>query len=48
VLRTGDPAVVGRTERGRCLLDLRCIRPGDDLMVPAAIRAAARRLAGDG
>ena len=24
-LRTGDPAVVGRVERGRCLLDLRCV-----------------------
>ncbi|HJQ00773.1 MAG TPA: L-seryl-tRNA(Sec) selenium transferase [Jatrophihabitans sp.] len=38
-LRTGDPAVIGRIERGRCLLDLRCIEPSDDPAVLAAIRA---------
>jgi L-seryl-tRNA(Ser) seleniumtransferase len=44
-LRAGDPPVVGRTERGRYLLDLRCIRPDDDAVVITAIRDAARRLA---
>ncbi|WP_199433036.1 L-seryl-tRNA(Sec) selenium transferase [Qaidamihabitans albus] len=29
-LRGGDPPVVGRVERGRCLLDLRTVEPGDD------------------
>jgi len=29
-LRAGDPAVLGRLERGRCLLDLRAIAPEDD------------------
>jgi len=29
-LRTGSPAVVGRLESGRCLLDLRTVAPGDD------------------
>ena len=29
-LRLGDPSVVGRVERDRCLLDLRCIPPADD------------------
>jgi L-seryl-tRNA(Ser) seleniumtransferase len=38
-LRTGDPAVVGRIERNRCLLDLRCVEPADDSAVLAAIRA---------
>jgi L-seryl-tRNA(Ser) seleniumtransferase len=38
-LRTGEPCVVGRVERGRCLLDLRCIAPTDDDAVLAAVRA---------
>ena len=29
-LRTGTPAVVGRLEDGRCLLDLRTVAPEDD------------------
>lgn len=29
-LRLGEPAVVGRLERGRCLLDLRTVDPDDD------------------
>ncbi|MCT2582212.1 L-seryl-tRNA(Sec) selenium transferase [Actinophytocola gossypii] len=29
-LRTADPPVVGRVERGRCLLDLRTVPPEDD------------------
>lgn len=39
-LRTGSPAVVGRVERGRCLLDLRCIPPGRDDDVATAVAAA--------
>ena len=40
-LRTGTPAVVGRVERGRLLLDLRCIDPRKDGEVrDAVIRAA--------
>ncbi|MBJ7609655.1 MAG: L-seryl-tRNA(Sec) selenium transferase [Candidatus Dormibacteraeota bacterium] len=38
-LRTGDPAVVGRVERGRCLLDVRCIDPGDDDALLSAVLA---------
>ena len=40
-LRTGRPAVVGRVERGRCLLDLRCVPADDDPWLLAAVRAAA-------
>ncbi|MCV7220786.1 L-seryl-tRNA(Sec) selenium transferase [Mycolicibacterium elephantis] len=38
-LRMGDPAVVGRLENGRCLLDLRTVRPGDDDALVRAVRA---------
>ena len=38
-LRLGSPAVVGRTERGRCLLDLRCVAPAADGGVLAAVLA---------
>ena len=38
-LRTGDPCVVGRVERGRCLLDLRCVPEADDAVVRDAVRA---------
>ncbi|OBA79257.1 L-seryl-tRNA(Sec) selenium transferase [Mycolicibacterium elephantis] len=37
-LRTGDPAVVGRLENGRCLLDLRTVRPGDDDALVRAVQ----------
>lgn len=37
-LRTGTPAVVGRIERGRCLLDLRTVDPDDDDLLLAAMR----------
>jgi L-seryl-tRNA(Ser) seleniumtransferase len=37
-LRRGRPAVVARVERGRCLVDLRCIPPEDDEEVLAALR----------
>ncbi|HKS46947.1 MAG TPA: L-seryl-tRNA(Sec) selenium transferase [Amycolatopsis sp.] len=36
-LRTGDPPVVGRIERGRCLLDLRTVDPGEDELLTAAM-----------
>jgi L-seryl-tRNA(Ser) seleniumtransferase len=39
-LRTGDPAVLGRLEHGRCLLDLRAVDPGDDEVVARAVLAA--------
>jgi L-seryl-tRNA(Ser) seleniumtransferase len=41
-LRTGEPAVVGRLEGGRLLLDLRSVHPGDDDTLITAILAAAR------
>ncbi len=42
-LRLGDPVVVGRLERGRCLLDLRCIPPADDERVRRAVEQVAAR-----
>ncbi|EWT00620.1 selenocysteine synthase [Intrasporangium oryzae NRRL B-24470] len=39
-LRRGDPCVVARVERGRCLVDLRCVPPEQDDRLEAAIRAA--------
>jgi L-seryl-tRNA(Ser) seleniumtransferase len=41
-LRAGDPPVVARVERDRCLLDLRCVDPADDRVVAEAVLAAAR------
>jgi L-seryl-tRNA(Ser) seleniumtransferase len=38
-LRTGTPAVVGRLEAGRCLLDLRTVAPEDDEALVGAVRA---------
>ncbi|WP_433506440.1 L-seryl-tRNA(Sec) selenium transferase [Pseudonocardia halophobica] len=40
-LRAGDPAVLGRLEGGRCLLDLRALDPADDEALAAAVAAAA-------
>jgi L-seryl-tRNA(Ser) seleniumtransferase len=40
-LRAGTPAVVGRVERDRCLLDLRCVPETDDARVRDAVLAAA-------
>jgi L-seryl-tRNA(Ser) seleniumtransferase len=40
-LRTGDPPVLGRVERGRLLLDLRCVPSELDATVTAAVRRAA-------
>ena len=42
-LRAGTPPVVGRIERGRCLLDLRCIPAAADADLVAAIRACEER-----
>jgi L-seryl-tRNA(Ser) seleniumtransferase len=42
-LRRGDPAVVGRLEAGRLLLDLRSLLPEQDQPLVAAILAAASR-----
>ncbi|WP_433292928.1 L-seryl-tRNA(Sec) selenium transferase [Actinoplanes sp. CA-030573] len=43
-LRTAPQPVVGRVERGRLLLDLRCVPPAADDQVIAAVLAAAARL----
>jgi L-seryl-tRNA(Ser) seleniumtransferase len=40
-LRRNDPPIVGRVERGRCLLDLRCVPADDDPTVVAAVRAVS-------
>lgn len=40
-LRRGDPCVVGRVERGRCLLDLRAVPADDDALLGGAVRAVA-------
>jgi L-seryl-tRNA(Ser) seleniumtransferase len=40
-LRTGRPPVLGRVEKGRLLLDLRCISPDDDgVLCDAVLRAS--------
>ena len=38
-LRAGDPAVLGRLDRGRCLLDLRALPPDADDTLAAAVLA---------
>ncbi|MDT4906263.1 MAG: L-seryl-tRNA(Ser) seleniumtransferase, partial [Pseudonocardiales bacterium] len=40
-LRAGRPPVIARVEHGRCLIDLRCVRPRDDATVQQAVRAVA-------
>jgi len=40
-LRAGRPPVVGRTEDGRCLLDLRTVPEDEDDVLVAAVRAAS-------
>jgi len=40
-MRRGDPAVVGRLEQGRLLLDLRSVPPDDDARLVSAVLAAA-------
>lgn len=39
LLRAGEPCVVGRVERDRCLLDLRCLPETDDDRLVLAVRA---------
>jgi L-seryl-tRNA(Ser) seleniumtransferase len=39
-LRTGVPAVLGRLDGGRCLLDLRALAPADDDALVECVRAA--------
>ncbi|MPZ96837.1 MAG: L-seryl-tRNA(Sec) selenium transferase [Propionibacteriales bacterium] len=41
-LRAGDPPVVTRTERGRCLLDLRTVEPDDDEALVKAVRRVGK------
>ena len=45
LLRTGDPAVLARVERGRCLVDLRCVDEADEAVVRDAILGALRQIA---
>ncbi|HEU5269590.1 MAG TPA: L-seryl-tRNA(Sec) selenium transferase [Jatrophihabitans sp.] len=40
-LRAQQPPVVGRVERGRCLLDLRCVPEPDDELIIRAVLAVA-------
>lgn len=40
-LRLADPPVIGRIERGRCLLDLRCVEESDEAALIAAVRSVA-------
>ncbi|KJK12487.1 selenocysteine synthase [Terrabacter sp. 28] len=42
-LRTGDPGVVARVERGRCLVDLRCVPADSDGDIERAVLAALAR-----
>jgi L-seryl-tRNA(Ser) seleniumtransferase len=39
-LRAGAPAVLGRLDGGRCLLDLRALAPADDDTLAECVRAA--------
>ncbi|MDO5502240.1 MAG: L-seryl-tRNA(Sec) selenium transferase [Actinomycetia bacterium] len=39
-LRTGDPAVLARVEKGRCLIDLRCVPPEQTEALTEAVRRA--------
>jgi L-seryl-tRNA(Ser) seleniumtransferase len=47
-LRTGEPPVVARAERGRVVLDLRCVPPELDGAVAAALARALHPPAGGG
>ena len=46
LLRQGEPPVVARIERDRCLVDLRCIPDEDDDRLLAAILSAVQRMPG--
>jgi L-seryl-tRNA(Ser) seleniumtransferase len=39
-LRVGEPAVIGRIEKDRLILDLRTVAPEDDEALAGAVRAA--------
>jgi L-seryl-tRNA(Ser) seleniumtransferase len=41
-LRTGEPPVIGRVERGRCLLDLRTVRADEQAALVGAVLAIHR------
>jgi L-seryl-tRNA(Ser) seleniumtransferase len=41
-LRTGEPAVLGRIQEGRLLLDARTVLPGEEGALIDAVVAAAR------
>lgn len=43
-LRTGEPPVVGRVERGRLLIDLIAVDPSDDELVIDAVRRVSHRV----
>jgi L-seryl-tRNA(Ser) seleniumtransferase len=47
-LRLGTPAVVGRLERGRCLLDLRCVPAGAEAALIEAVLAIRQSGRADG
>ncbi len=47
-LRLGDPPVVARVERGRCVLDLRCVPEDADDTLAAAAAAALAAVDGEG
>ncbi|GAA1980917.1 L-seryl-tRNA(Sec) selenium transferase [Terrabacter lapilli] len=47
-LRLGEPPVIARVERGRCLVDLRCIPAEADDVLEVALRAVLRVDPGDG
>ncbi|MEO6502061.1 MAG: L-seryl-tRNA(Sec) selenium transferase [Jatrophihabitantaceae bacterium] len=40
-LRAAEPAVIGRLEHGRCLLDLRCVEESEEAALIAAVRSVA-------
>jgi L-seryl-tRNA(Ser) seleniumtransferase len=40
-LRAAEPAVIGRLEHGRCLLDLRCVEEAEEAALIAAVRSVA-------
>lgn len=45
-LRLGNPPIVGRRERGRCLLDLRCVPAESDELIVQTIRRISQALPG--
>jgi L-seryl-tRNA(Ser) seleniumtransferase len=47
-LRTGRPPIVGRVEKDRLLIDLRCVPPAADTAVTGAIVAAIKTIAQQG